>query len=250
SIINMNVYIIMGFFFSFTSLLFLIYSVFALITKKFEDYNYKVFSIHDLVNFAQLVIYIIFFVLAFILTPTTVSGSSMNATLFDEDKLLIWHMDYVPERDDIVVIDINENYKYKNELEKYPNNAVPEEFYIKRIVATSGDVLKYEGNSFEGLIGDVYLNDSETPVATRVTITQFKKMGTAIFLDECFMENNTIVVPDGCSVVLGDNRGNSIDSRYIGLIKNSDILGKAVFRYFSKNANFGKITKSIQEIKE
>ena len=33
--------------------------------------------------------------------------------------------------------------------------------------------------------------------------------------------------------VMGDNRGNSEDSRYVGVISDDDILGKAFFIYFS-----------------
>ena len=40
------------------------------------------------------------------------------------------------------------------------------------------------------------------------------------------------VIPSGFSIVLGDNQGNSTDSREIGLIANEDILGKFIIRIY------------------
>ena len=40
------------------------------------------------------------------------------------------------------------------------------------------------------------------------------------------------IVPEGYSIVIGDNFGNSTDSRLIGLISNEDILGKCIFRIY------------------
>lgn len=255
SIINMNAFIVMGAVFCFVSLIFLLYSLYALISKfknsdlsnKLENVNYKVYSVHDLLNFIFLVVFIIFFALAFILTPTTVSGSSMNSTLYNDDKLLIWHLNYKPKVDDIVVVDINEHY-HKN-IDYTSIDAINnEEFYIKRIVATSKDVIKYESETNNPYYGELYLNSSKEAFA-QVSLGQFQKMSSTIMpLISYFDSNtNTLTVPDGYSVVMGDNRNNSVDSRYIGLIHNEDIMGKAVFRYFSKNGSFGKIKKNILE---
>jgi signal peptidase I len=43
-----------------------------------------------------------------------------------------------------------------------------------------------------------------------------------------------LVVPEGHYVLLGDNRDQSLDSRYVGFIPREVIRGKAMFLYFSK----------------
>ena len=62
-----------------------------------------------------------------------------------------------------------------------------------------------------------------------------------------------IVIPEGKLFVMGDNRYNSVDSRYFGFVELETVKSKASFIYWSQNTdsntfkgiNFGRIFKKI-----
>lgn len=79
---------------------------------------------------------------------------------------------------------------------------------VKRIVGKSGDTIQLSDKSYTVRNGNII----EEP-----------------YITECDNTTDTVYsVSDGCYFVLGDNRGNSSDSREIGCIEESQIRGKVV----------------------
>ncbi len=156
----------------------------------------------------------------------------MNNTLASSDKIFVTTLFYKPKRDDIVIVDVNENY-----------TSLDETYYIKRVVATEGDTVRYDLTNLS--YGALYVNDNL--VDSYITYSEYKTLLTDTSSSKCYIEDkDEQVVPSGYSIVLGDNRQNSKDSRAIGLIHNSDIIGKAYFRYYSTSLSFGFIKKDIK----
>ncbi len=128
-----------------------------------------------------------------------VKGHSMENTLTNGEQLLLSGRPYKPERGDIVVV----------------SRGTEIEPLIKRVIGLPGDAIRIDEES-----GTVFLNDT--------------------VLDEPYIIGKTategmiaeITVPEGQLFVMGDNRapGGSLDSRILGCVSQSDVVGKAVYR--------------------
>jgi len=173
-------------------------------TESNEEQLTMLFHIKQFVKDLIITLIVVFFVITFIVQPTTVDGQSMEPTLHHKDQLVLekvsrWFVGY--ERNDIIV------FPYLLEKDKY---------YIKRIIGLPGETITL-------LDGYIYIDDKklDNPAQLDLIIEQ----GSVIF---------PVVVPDNAYFVLGDNRNHSKDSRFtdVGFIKEKDILGKAVLRIF------------------
>ncbi len=140
---------------------------------------------------------------SFLFRIVVVSGPSMNATLVDGDWLiLIGNILYSePEQGDIIVAS----------KDGFDDGAP----IIKRVIATEGQTVDIDFSAGVVYVDNVPLDENYTLCPT--------------FLYEGV--NFPVTVEEGCVFVLGDNRGNSKDSRSpeIGQIDKREILGRAVF---------------------
>lgn len=148
---------------------------------------------------------------------TVVDGSSMEATLSNADSLWVDKISYRfkdPKRFDIIV------FPYKYEKRTY---------YIKRIIGLPGETVYIDEK------GDIYINGEVLSENYGREIIDVNHIGRAA---------EVITLGEDEYFVMGDNRNNSIDSRFdvVGNIKRNEIMGKAVFRIFPFS-KFGPIKK-------
>ncbi|MCR5042328.1 MAG: signal peptidase I [Clostridia bacterium] len=132
-----------------------------------------------------------------------VSGSSMSPTLKDSDVLLLRCVYYGVERGDCVVISRESRL---------------EEPLLKRVVAVGGDTVYIDREQ-----GGVYVNG--LLVEEPYVVEDMGPVGDYVF---------PVTVPYGCVFVMGDNRNDSMDSRFssIGFIPEKDVFGKVILRIF------------------
>lgn len=161
-----------------------------------------------------------FIIKTFLFTLVVVSGPSMQNTLQDGDRLFVYRLMYQPKDGDIIVFTPEQD---KNRP------------YIKRVIATEGQTI------------DINFKTAEVSVDGKVLTEDYIKMPTTQQFDVKFPQT----VPAGHVFVMGDNRGNSHDSRAItvgsyntnnGMVKNESIMGKALFRIWPFN-KFGSLYK-------
>ena len=141
---------------------------------------------------------------AYIFSPIRVNGSSMYPTLVDGDIMILneigYHLNGV-ERFDIVVV-----------------KRSGEDRLIKRVIGLPGEKVSFKDNK-------LYINDQEIEENFSHDVTHNFDLS----------EINVDVIPEGYYFVVGDNRGNSKDSRIIGLVSKSEIRGKTSFVVFPFN---------------
>ncbi len=133
-----------------------------------------------------------------------IPSESMIPTLQVGDRLFVWQSgNYVPQRGDIIVFTPSENLKQLD-----PNVS---EYYIKRIVATPGDVVSINQ-------GSVYINGQARQEPYIAAPPQY--------------DLPSQVIPANAYFVLGDNRNASFDSHLWGLLPKQSIVGKAFKIYW------------------
>lgn len=147
-----------------------------------------------------------FIITRFIIVNAFIPSGSMENTVMAKDRIIAFRLSYLlsqPERQDIIVLDSpNEN---------------EDKMYLKRIIGLPGETINIKD-------GKVYINNNKDP------------------LEEPYLKENMLgnfgpyTVPKGYYFVMGDNRNNSIDSRYWQnpFVEEDKILGKAILRYYPK----------------
>jgi signal peptidase I len=210
------------------------------------------------------VILVVFVLRSFLFEPFKIPSGSMIPTLHIGDLILVNKFHYGvrlpvlntkivsnhdPERGDVMVF-------------RYPPQ--PSLDYIKRVVGVPGDEVAY-------LNKQLYVNGQPVPkqpqpefydTGTMRYSTQFgEELGTKRyntlndadrpafipgatdfpFKENCRYNVEGVVckVPEGHYFMMGDNRDNSLDSRYWGFVPEANIVGKAFFVWM----NFGNFKR-------
>jgi signal peptidase I len=211
------------------------------------------------------VILAVFVLRSFLFEPFKIPSGSMIPTLRVGDLILVnkYHYgirlpvlntkvwdNHAPQRGDVIVF-------------RYPPK--PSLDYIKRVIGLPGDEVAYlnkqltvngqpvprvaqpdffdkdsmrYAKQWQESLGDKHYNilNEDTRPAFVEGVTQFP------FADGCrySVEGMVCKVPAGHYFMMGDNRDNSLDSRYWGFVPEANIVGKAFFVWMNFG-DFGRI---------
>lgn len=208
------------------------------------------------------VILLVFVVRSFIVEPFKIPSGSMMPTLLAGDYILVNKFVYglrvpilnnvfypmgQPQRGDVFVF-------------HYPPE--PTIDYIKRVIGLPGDQIQYKDKQLT-INGQVVAldfvqtyqyalnvtDDAGSPRDVNISASRLsEQLGTVKHdvlihdimnqyqpgsLGDRLMQGETITVPDGHYLAMGDNRDNSSDSRVWGFVSDQHLVGKAFFIWFN-----------------
>lgn len=204
--------------------------------SKGSSLKHKLSEIPVLVVLAFVIAVIIktFFVQAFY-----IPSGSMFPTLHVGDRVLVEKVSDLwtgPRKGDIVVFErdvfgappesqpwYEDARNFLRELLGLPTSG--SEDYIKRVVAVGGDTIRYAGSPRFLVVNgepvdEPFINHGEDPGSPSLTKNDCERLNMQVVGKSCR-------VPAGMVFVMGDNRGNSEDSRIIGPVDEDKIVGQA-----------------------
>lgn len=179
--------------------------------EKMKNKDKEYASIKDaLLDYGKtfLIIFVVVFALSqFVYINATIPSGSMQNTIMQGDRIFGNRLAYIkddPDRYDIII------FKYPDDTSKT---------FIKRVIGLPGETVEIKN-------GNVYINGSDEP------------LDDSFCAEETQGEFGPYVVPEDSYFVMGDNRNNSLDSRYWKntFVSKDQILAKAVFRYWPFNS--------------
>jgi signal peptidase I len=195
-------------------------------------------------------VFVVFlFILTFLAQNFVIPSGSMEKTLLVGDHLVVDRVTLAPSSKWMPLVRYRE--PKRNDIVVFIK-PVPDDvdgkpqylFLVKRLIAVPGDHIHLRN-------GIVYIN-GEPQVQPHAEPTTAENHSE--FLDEFptempatqpasteewavaapqFMAGQDLVVPPGKYFMMGDNRHNSLDSRYWGFVPRENIVGRPVFNYWS-----------------
>ena len=206
------------------------------------------------------------FILTFLGQNMVIPSGSMEKTLLVGDHLLVDHITLAPpakwmplvhyrepQRGDIMVF-----FKPVNQpgIDATDADGTPQYTpLVKRLIGVPGDHIHLRN-------GIVIVNGVAQPVgnAQPTTTDNFNE-----FLDDFpavppaevpgsteswavnfsnYIQGGDLVVPSGMYFMMGDNRHNSLDSRFWGFVPRANIIGRPLFNYWSFEAADGQLEQT------
>ena len=182
------------------------------------------------------------FVLYFLAQNFVIPSGSMEKTLLVGDHLVVDRITLAPPAKWMPLIYYRQPRRGDVIVFLKPGN--PDMFLVKRLIAIPGDRVHLSG-------GTVFINgvaqiqphaQPTTPENYRPYLDDFPSIPMTPDLGATeswsvampqYVQDGNLVVPPGNYFMMGDNRHDSLDSRYWGFVPRANIVGRPLFNYWS-----------------
>jgi signal peptidase I len=184
------------------------------------------------------------FVITFIVQAFQIPSESMENTLLIGDYLLVNKLRYGGSAVGDLLVPYQKIRRADIVVFHYPVN--PAQHFVKRVIGVPGDhvrlinrqvwvnglPLKEPYARYTSSAHDIYRDDF--PQVDYIVQGEEGRWFEELKKD---VQNGELVVPAGQYFVMGDNRDESLDSRYWGFVPRQNIIGSPLLIYWSINSN-------------
>ena len=186
----------------------------------------------EIIETIVFVVVMVILIRFFVFEIRWIPSPSMNPTLVKHDRIVVERFSRfyrTPQRGDIMVF-YPPFEKLKNTPWKLFSRLTgffcKDTAFIKRVIGVPGD--KFEIKTDDTGKSTVYIND-EVLNEPYIVSEYYDKPCTQEML--C----GPLIIPEGKYMMMGDNRGNSWDGRWWGLLSEDRFVGRAVFLFWPFN---------------
>ncbi len=201
------------------------------------------------------------FVITFLVQPTQIPSSSMEHTLLAGDLLLVNKQVFAPAGHWFWLLPYRTPHDGSLVIFHYPVD--PNQLLVKRVVAVAGDRIHLQNNTLyrngvpQSEPFSQYVPAGRSPYRDRFpNLQEADPSAEAPWWIELRsrMRAGELPVPAGRYFVMGDNRNDSLDSRYWGFVTPEAVVGEPLLTYLSiahepgerpslRRERFGKIIR-------
>ena len=209
--------------------------------EKYDEFNKTWWG--ETISTVIFVVVMVIIIRFFICEIRWIPSGSMNPTLIEGDRIIVERFSRFytsPKRGDIMVF-----YPPSTQLSKKPLPLLSrltgifckDVAYIKRVIGLPGDKIeiKFENDG----AAYVYINDKKYKEDYIKNVYEYPLCPSPdidlIIPDDRIMKCGPFKLKENEFFMMGDNRGNSQDSRYWGVLKKERFIGRAVFLFWPLN---------------
>jgi signal peptidase I len=212
--------------------------------KYIEKYKaFKETSVGEIVDTVLFVLVMVIVIRFFIVDIRWIPSGSMKPTLIEGDRIAVERISRFfapPKRGDIMVF-----YPPSTQLSRKPIQLFSrltgilckDVAYIKRVVGLPGDKIEIKEESSGAAY--VYINDKKYEESYIKSVYEYPACPQddtkVIYASAEGMQCGPFYLKDDQYFMMGDNRGESYDSRYWGTISRDRFVGRAVVIFFPFN---------------